>query len=340
MENEPYLFFVNVSKWPKWLVISICTVGIFFTFLLHGIAHEKLISHFKFAETIFLTFTQFFFYSLLSSRALFRIICGKSSMSAPFLHYFSTSITLALSMSLANFAAMRLSYPTEVLFKSSKLIPVLIGNIIFLNKQPTISEVVSVCLIVIGLIGITLGDFKGNNKFDIPGIAAVMTSLSFDAVASNMEDKTMSVYGASQNELISILYGLGAVLVGTTSILTGQFSSAVHRIKENPESIKYIFLFSSLGSIGIQFVYLTMKVFGSLITVMLTSLRKAFTVILSFLLYKDKKFTYWHGCAIAVLVSGMSVNIWEKSGTQKMNDHESLLNTGTDTSDTCDSNNN
>jgi adenosine 3'-phospho 5'-phosphosulfate transporter B3 len=77
-----------------------------------------------------------------------------------------------------------------------------------------------------------------------------------------------------------------------------------------------------LGALGIQFVYLTMKVFGSLITVMITSVRKALTVCLSFLIFRDKVFTFWHGMAMIAIAAGISINAYEKTAVKKQQSFE------------------
>ena len=327
MGESPHLFCINLQNCPHWVIIIIGSCGVFGSFLLNGLAHEKLCKHFQFSETIFLTFAQFLGYTSLSLPSAFKLFKYRSEIKTPLSLYLLTSVLLGLSMSLANYAALRLNYATEVLFKSSKLIPVMIGNIIFLKKKPKPIDVVSVCLIVVGLAGISLGDFRGKNKFNIDGVIAVILSLCCDAVASNMQDKIMSIYGASQDEIITFLYGIGSILIGLVSIANGQMVSGIHRVSRNPTSLLYIFLFSFLGAIGIQFVYLIMKVFGSLLTVMVTSLRKALTVLMSFIVYKDKKFTQLHAFAIFMIASGLSLNIYEKNRGKKKeeNAEEELL---------------
>lgn len=328
--NDAHLFCISVSTWPKWLVMLIGSAGIFGSFLLHGIAHEDLIKNFKLTETFFLTFFQFIGYSAFSLPTFFKIIFHKYTLRAPLHVYLITSIALGCSMSLTNFATSRLSYATSVLFKSSKLIPVMIGNIIFLKKKPKLTEAFAVVLIVLGLIGVSLGDFRGKNKFDIPGIIAISLSLVAGAVASNMEDKVMSIYGATQNELISMLYTVGAILMLFLGLATGQFATGIEKVSSNPSSILFLFLFGFLGAAGIQFVYLIMKVFGSLTTVMITSVRKALTVVLSFLIFKDKQFTILHGISIMLITFGMSLSMYEKFTSKKnvkprQEDFESLL---------------
>jgi adenosine 3'-phospho 5'-phosphosulfate transporter B3 len=115
-----------------------------------------------------------------------------------------------------------------------------------------------------------------------------------------------------------MIYSMGAVSMGIAALATGQLASGIARVVAEPRSLVYLFLFAVLGALGIQFVYLVMKVFGSLVTVMTTSLRKAITVMLSFVVFKDKKFTTWHAWAILLLSTGTGLNIYEK--TAKKND--------------------
>jgi adenosine 3'-phospho 5'-phosphosulfate transporter B3 len=313
---EAQLFGFSVERWPRWLILLTGASGIFICFLLDGIAHEHLIKHFEFHDTFFLTLIQFLGYSALSFPTFIQIVTGKAKLRAHFGAYLLTSGALGFSMSLTNFAAVRLSYATGILFKSSKLIPVLIGNVIFLKKKPKLSEVTSVILIVLGLIGISLGDVKGHNKFDGRGIVAISVSLICGAVASNMEDKVMSHYEASQDEVISMIYSTGAVLMAVLAVATGDMKHGVQKVIDRPDSVLYIAIFSVLGALGIQFVYLVMKVFGSLATVMITSVRKALTVCLSFVIFRDKVFTLWHAIAMISIATGMSINVYDKTATK------------------------
>jgi adenosine 3'-phospho 5'-phosphosulfate transporter B3 len=86
----------------------------------------------------------------------------------------------------------------------------------------------------------------------------------------------------------------------------------------------FIGVFSLVGALGIQFVYLTMKVFGSLVTVMVTSVRKALTVCLSFVVFRDKVFTLWHGVSLIAIAAGMSINVYEKTGKKVAQNEEEV----------------
>jgi hypothetical protein len=49
---------------------------------------------------------------------------------------------------------------------------------------------------------------------------------------------------------------------------------------------------------------------GSLVTVMATSLRRGMTVILSFVIFNDKKFTPWHRWVILLLATGTGMDVY------------------------------
>jgi len=316
MNNDLQLFGFDLSNWPKWLILVVAVIGIFSSFLLQGTAHESIFGKYKLKESLFLTFLQFLGYSSLCFRFFINLFQKKTRLHAPFWFYFVTAFALVGSMALSNFSCERLSYPTQVLFRSSKLIPVMLGSFFFLKKRYNWIEIVSVFLIVAGLIGISMSDKKVHNKFDTIGLVAVVASLFCDAFASNLEDKAFSTYQAPQDEVIAMVYIIGSFLVGIASIPSGQFYRGVIRCKENPWLMASIILFSYLGAVGVQFVYLLIKAFGSVVAVMVTSLRKAFTVCLSFLLFSDKKFTSNHFFSILSISAGIGMNVVGK-GKQK-----------------------
>lgn len=60
-------------------------------------------------------------------------------------------------MSLSNLALSYLNYPTQLIFKSCKLIPVMIGSIIILGKRYGFLDYVAAIVMCIGLTMFTLG---------------------------------------------------------------------------------------------------------------------------------------------------------------------------------------
>lgn len=299
------LFGISLSDTPKWAVLLIGVVGVFVSFLVQGTAQEALYTRTKFQESIFFTFVQFLGYFSLTTPFFVQIVRGKQRLHASVKLYFIVSISLVCSMGLSNLSVERLSYPTAVLFKSSKLIPVMVGGFVFLKKRYNWIEVLAVLLVVAGLVGISYSDKISKNKFDMVGVVLSVISLCFDAIASNLQEKALSVHNAPQAEVISMMYFIGIVILFVVSVISGQFATGVEKAIEEPRIIAYLAAFGFLGAIGVQFVYLLMKAFGSLVTVMVTSTRKAFTVCLSFLIFKTKRFSVYHALSILAIGCGL-----------------------------------
>jgi len=321
-KNRILLFGFDISNWPKWSILILGSSGVFISFLLQGTSQEALYSRYKYKESIFFTFIQFFGYFIFTSRFFFKLIRGKLQLKVPIWYYIVTSFSLCCSMAFSNLSVERLSYPTAVLFKSSKLIPVMIGGFLFLKKKYTVLEVLSILLMVAGLIGISMSDKMSKNRFDIIGVFHSVLSLSFDAVASNLQEKALDHYGAPQTEVISMMYFIGSIIMLFAAFFTGQLQRGIVQCSEHPRMIMYLSLFAFLGSIGVQFVYLLMKTFGSLVTVMVTSCRKAMTVCLSFILFPEKAFTRYHLLSIISIGGGLYTNYIGKPKKKPDEDQE------------------
>lgn len=321
MKEEKVLkiFGFDVSHLPRFVILIIGVVGILVSFLVQGTSQEMMYSTYNYKQSIFFTFNQFFCYFLLSSSYFIRLIRGKEKLHASIKYYSFVSFMLVGSMLLSNWSIELLAYSTSILFKASKLIPVMIGSVIFLRKRYNFFEVLSVILVVFGLYGISMSDKKVKNKFDPLGVVLMVISLCCDAISSSLQEKALDQFNAPQVEVISMMYLIGSIYLFILSLLTGQFFRAVTLAYQHPDMIFYLLSFGFLGGIGVQFVYLIMKAFGSLVTVMVTSCRKALTFTLSFILFPDKKFTVFHLISVAAIATGVSLNYYGKSLHKKTN---------------------
>ncbi|KAH0785913.1 Adenosine 3'-phospho 5'-phosphosulfate transporter 2 [Histomonas meleagridis] len=228
-------------------------------------------------------------------------------------------------MTLANYSSSKLSYPTQVVFRSSKVIPVMIGGVIFLKKRYSWTKISAAVLLTVGLIGVSLSDKKVKNQYDFKGILASIISLCLDAFCSNFQEKALKEYKAPQREVISMVYLTGALYLAIIALFLGEFEKGFNQCKENPKVVVPMLMFSLLGAVGVEFVYLLMSVFGSVTTVMVTSLRKGFTVIISYLLFQNKKFTVNHGVSMGLIVIAMVLNFLDKKDInpeKKVNENE------------------
>ena len=108
-------------------------------------------------EGLFLTLVQFICYTLL---AKLEMLYKGQKRRIPMSTYAILAMTTLTTMSLSNASLGYLNYPTQVVFKSCKLIPVLIGGIILQRKRHSVLDFGAAGLMCLGLCIFTLADSK------------------------------------------------------------------------------------------------------------------------------------------------------------------------------------
>lgn len=341
---------------PKPILLFICCCGIFLTFSLPRLVHKYLNFYYSINAPIFLTFSQFLAVNILSAPSLYRTIFSKKKLSTNLFVYIITSATLLLSMVLDNYSVHLLldkgsndnhlifdnSFAIESLFKSPKILPVMVGNIVFLKKKFSFTTVITICIMVCGFVGIALGDLNGtiplnNDNYNYLGIAAIVASMTLEAIAANLEEYILALCNSTQGEAISMIFSFGTIFTLIWSIFKGEFTNTIIQLIEiGKESKKQLFfalscllVYAFLGAVGIHFVFLSLKNFGSLQTVSLTSLRKVFNSCLSYFLMNDKQFTIWHSLSLFLAFSGYAMNIFHTIISPKKNKDKYKTNLNT-----------
>jgi adenosine 3'-phospho 5'-phosphosulfate transporter B3 len=235
------------------------------------------------------------------------------------------ALILTSSMILDNYGAFRMSYLTELLFKSPKLILVMLGNIVLLRRRLTLAEIATTCVIVTGLVGVALGDFVGRSEFDFAGIAAVLMSLYLDAVAANLEEKVLWDLNAPPAEVLTLISGIGCAGTAILALLLRETTSAVATLGNDRCCIGPLAVYAIMGAIGFHFLFFSLAVFGSLQTVVFTSLRKVLNMPIMIAVSPDIQFTNWHRVSFLILISGLMVNGVEQLGGGPQNTEKTVI---------------
>ena len=203
-----------------------------------------------------------------------------------------------------------LNYPTQVIFKCCKLIPVMIGGIFIQRKKYGILDFFAAVLMTIGLIFFTLADVSVEPNFDYRGILLISTALFFDATIGNVQEKTMKALKRSNTEMIyySYLYGAGYLFIGL--IVSNNFLEPFLFCLKNENGLNLylqIFLFSLSGYIGLQFVLALVRLFSAYLAITVTTFRKALSMIVSFIFF-EKPFTMQFVWSGLIAISGVVLN--------------------------------
>ncbi|OHT07053.1 Slc35b3 protein [Tritrichomonas foetus] len=311
----------DIESWPRPVLFIFLAFNICFWFSVPGYLHKFLFREFSLNFPIFYAFIQSFFVALFAAPSTRQVISSKKNLSANLYFYIFTSIAFLFSFILDNYSVTRLSYPTEVLFKSTKIFPVMVGNIVFLKKSFNPTEILTFSILVSGFVGIALSDFTGNNVFDIHGLVSVILSLTFEAITANMEEYILVFCGATRKEAISILFSFSSFFALILSIVTGEMKRVIIEISEQPEISIYLLFYSIFGAVGLQFVFLTIKTFGSLQAVIFTSTRKAGASLFAFLACGYSPLSLWQIISSLLTATGLAMNFFTRT---KSNNAEKL----------------
>jgi len=289
----------------------IMTGGVFFFYLLYGYYQELIFSVPGFTGYgWYLTLIQFAFYSVFGK---VEMCLRGETRKVPLKTYTFLALTTVATMGFSNASLDYLNYPTQVIFKSCKLIPVLIGGILIQGKRHGLLDFAASGLMCIGLILFTLADSTVSPDFDLTGVFMISLALVADAVIGNVQEKTMKQYNASNCEVVLYSYSVGFVYLFFLIAVFTDIASAISFCAYYPkQTYGYAFIFSLCGYLGIQIVLGLVRQFGAFLAVTVTTFRKALTIVLSFVFFA-KPFTYHYIYSGLIVLAGVYINMYSKN---------------------------
>ena len=197
------------------------------------------------------------------------------------------------------FAALsHISYPTMVLGKSCKLVPVMIMNVLLYRRRFAPHKYLVVALVTIGITAFMgLGDASsssskkhkgGNATSSLWGITLLLINLIIDGATNSTQDEIFARYKITGQQMMfwlnawstlltSVLLVLPLppipVLHSASSTATGisELQAALAYIRTHPDVIRPLMNFSVTGSLGQLFIFETLEHFGSLTLVCVIS---------------------------------------------------------------------
>ncbi|OXU29825.1 hypothetical protein TSAR_010940 [Trichomalopsis sarcophagae] len=314
-QKEIRLFCFDISNCSVRSQLLWCSLGIFTFYIIYGYLQELIFTLDGFRPFgWYLTLIQFGYYTVFG-----WVECRIRGISRriPISTYLLLALLTLGTMGFSNSSLGYLNYPTQVIFKCCKLIPVLIGGILIQGKRYGFLDFLAAGLMCLGLILFTLADSMISPRFDLIGVAMISCALLCDALIGNIQEKTMKQHKATNTEVVLYSYSIGFVYLFAILAFTGDMSRGASFCSKHPlETYGYALLFSLSGYLGIQIVLSLVQSCGAFVAATVTTCRKAVTIIISFLFfYKPFTFQYiWSGLLV---VLGIYLNIYSKRSNGK-----------------------
>jgi solute carrier family 35 (UDP-galactose transporter), member B1 len=345
----------------SYLQLAICTGGIYASYLAYGVFQESLYrtqaDGSVFAATAFVLmvqcatnaivsfFVDVFFGHLLVSPKKGAVSAPSSSFSwintIPTVEVASTSLVYVMAMYLSNEALQYVSYPTQALAKSCKMIPVMLGRVLYLRKS--YSWLKYTCVIMM-TIGITIFQMNGKSKSSHArsassagspsggyassnmlaflfengesfGLVLLGLSLCLDGITGPMQEGLKKLQ-LSNNQQIVVNNIWAVLFMLIITFYLGQFNSSIIYLQSHPSVLKTLLYFSLCSAVGQIFIFYTIRTFDSLTLSTITTTRKFFTIVMSVFLHgHDLATVQW--AAVGIVFAGLSLEVVDSENEKK-----------------------
>jgi solute carrier family 35 (UDP-galactose transporter), member B1 len=219
-----------------------------------------------------------------------------------------TSFCYVAAMFTSNAALLYVSYPTQVLAKSCKPIPVLIAGLLIAKKKYPLSKYLLVLFICGGISIFTLHKPSNKNHLDHEtnffGIFLLVASLVFDALTNGFQSKMNEdkEKKPTADEMMYYMNTFAVAYLGIGLIVSQEAIPAISFCLKYREVMIDISLLAIAMCVGQIFIFQCISEFGNLATTLVTTTRKFFTIIFSVIWFGHSLTSgQWFGVAIVFI---------------------------------------
>ncbi|XP_019637760.1 PREDICTED: solute carrier family 35 member B1-like [Branchiostoma belcheri] len=272
-----------------------CFFGIFTCYFYYGIIQEKITrgtygedkDKFRYVQSLV-------FIQCIVNAAFAKMMCYFAAPgvkdTTPNWLYGICATTYMGAMLASNQALQHVNYPTQVLGKSCKPIPVLILGVLLARKRYPLAKYLFVLLIVAGVAIFVYKDnvqAKADDHVFGWGEILLLASLTMDGLTGVSQEK---MRGEHQTNSHHMMYNMNFWSIGILAVcigVTGEVFSFLKFLEKYPYVLGNMFIFSLTSALGQLFIFVTVTNFGPLTCSIITTTRKFFTILASVIIFQN-----------------------------------------------------
>ncbi|KAM9234491.1 adenosine 3'-phospho 5'-phosphosulfate transporter 1 isoform 1-T1 [Dugong dugon] len=308
---------------PTWQALKLlfCATGLQVSYLTWGVLQERVMtrSYGATATTPGERFTDSQFLVLMNRvlalmvAGLYCVLCKQPRHGAPMYRYSFASLSNVLS-SWCQYEALKfVSFPTQVLAKASKVIPVMLMGKLVSRRSYEHWEYLTAGLISIGVSMFLLSsgpEPRSSPATTLSGLILLAGYIAFDSFTSNWQDalfayKMSSVQMMFGVNFFSCLFTVGSLLE------QGALLEGTRFMGRHSEFAAHALLLSICSACGQLFIFYTIGQFGAAIFTIIMTLRQAFAILLSCLLY-GHTVTVVGALGVAVVFAALLLRVYAR----------------------------
>jgi len=245
------------------------------------------------------------------------------------LRYLQCAVFITIAAPFGFASLSHISYPTMVLAKSCKLVPVMIMNVLLYRRKFALHKYIVVGMVTTGIaIFMGLGKAKGgkiSSQSSVYGLVLLLINLAIDGATNSTQDEIFSRYRVNGQQMMFFINVFSTILTSVLLVAplphipvihpshssAPEFFSAMEFIRTHPSVVLPLAQYALTGALGQLFIFETLQHFGSLTLVTITLTRKMFTMVLSVFVY-NHSLTLGQWAGAGVVFSGIALEAWVK----------------------------
>lgn len=274
----------------------ICAAGIFFCYFYYGILQERITrkdyGDERFVYSMALVFSQCvvnYIYAVIVSRGV--LTQGEDTTKTSY--YVTCSLSYLIAMVSSNKALVWVNYPTQVVGKSCKPIPVMILGVLIGRKVYPLRKYLFVLMIVVGVALFMYKDKAGKAAAEAGsgiglGEILLLVSLACDGITGAVQERMKAEHNTRSGHMMKAMNLWSMIFLGVALVLTGEGLEFIGFISRHPGVIWQILSFCVASAFGQFFIFMCVSDFGPLPCSIITTTRKFFTVLASVIFFGNE----------------------------------------------------
>ena len=203
------------------------------------------------------------------------------------LHAFTPCALSNTMSSWSQYASLRyVSFPVQTVFKSSKIIPVMIMGRVLKGAVYPNSQYVEAFFITVGvaIFSVASQESTRDNATEIMGLIFMLMYITFDCFTSQWQSKIYDMYGKANVDPYQMMLGVNssAIVITTAGLLvSGDFPKVWEFFLVNPSVLSYNIITAITSASGQLCIYYTIKEFGPIVFTIIMTVRQMISICIS-----------------------------------------------------------
>ena len=279
----------------------LCFCGLQASYLVWGVMQEMIMNTKYdpsplnptgyFPSATFCVFSNRFLAIIVAACICYRMH-GTVQSTAPFLAFTPCALSNTISSWSQYQALSFVSFSLQTLFKSTKVIPVMMMGKLLRNKSYVYAAYIEALAITVGVVTFSMGNDRKaaqaneGGVSDFAGFALLSLYVLTDSFTSQWQSKLYDDYGKIDH--YHMMFGVNAssiVITVGALVISGEIPAVIEFFQYNPQSFYYNLLTAVTSTTGQLAIFYTIKRFGPIIFTVIMTTRQVLSIVISTLLF-------------------------------------------------------